>query len=151
MLLAVQEYQDQGRLLGVHRIINSYRSRPPGFEYSPHVLFSPPFQRKGPILLDLEAKQEKAQEFREQNLNEKTKKRAEKDETVAQRLMKLEEEKQLKKEILDEKMQRAEQNRAHHIRSIQLKAKSEFEKFDDVQSSSITMYLLLTQTTIKNK
>jgi DNA polymerase III delta prime subunit len=101
--------------------------------------------KKSPGLVDLEAKQEKAQELREQQLSQKIKKSAEKKETIAQRLMKIEEERKLKKELLNEKMQKAEQNRAQHIRSIQQKAKSDLEKLDEVHHNSINRFDYLRQ------
>jgi hypothetical protein len=52
--------------------------RPPGFDYSPKRLLSPPFERKTKDLDEIQAKQEKAQEMRDLIVAAKLKKQSEK-------------------------------------------------------------------------
>ncbi|KAJ3358574.1 hypothetical protein HDU91_005170, partial [Kappamyces sp. JEL0680] len=96
--------------------------RPPGFDYSPKRLLSPPFERKTTDLDEIKAKQEKAQEIRDLIASAKLKKQMEKEEHR----------KQLR-ESIDEKLSKAEKLRTEHLRNIQNKAKVEEMKRDEVQ------------------
>ena len=57
---------------------NRFSIRPPGFEYSPKRLLSPPFMKRTTDLDEIQAKLEKAQELRELIIAAKLRKQSEK-------------------------------------------------------------------------